>query len=94
MYIGGCIVLFGYGLYEHSPAILIFAAPWLLLAHLFVILYEEPHLRATFGAPYGAYCLLSPSLVAPAVDMSAGTESWSGAGWNRRSPARGGTRAF
>jgi protein-S-isoprenylcysteine O-methyltransferase Ste14 len=57
MYIGGCIVLFGFGLYERSPAILLFALPWLLFAHLFVILYEEPHLRATFGAPYDAYCL-------------------------------------
>ena len=56
MYIGGCIVLLGFGLYEHSPAILLFALPWLLLAHLFVILYEEPHLRSTFGAPYDAYC--------------------------------------
>jgi protein-S-isoprenylcysteine O-methyltransferase Ste14 len=56
MYIGGCIVLFGFGLYEHSPAILFFALPWLLFAHLFVILYEEPHLRATFGAPYDVYC--------------------------------------
>jgi protein-S-isoprenylcysteine O-methyltransferase Ste14 len=56
MYIGGYIVLFGYGLYEHSPAIVLFALPWLLLAHLFVILYEEPHLRSTFGAPYEAYC--------------------------------------
>jgi protein-S-isoprenylcysteine O-methyltransferase Ste14 len=56
MYIGGFIVLFGFGLYERSPAILLFALPWLLFAHLFVILYEEPHLRATFGAPYDAYC--------------------------------------
>lgn len=56
MYIGGFIVLFGFGLYESSPAILLFTLPWLLLAHLFVLLYEEPHLRATFGAPYEAYC--------------------------------------
>jgi protein-S-isoprenylcysteine O-methyltransferase Ste14 len=56
MYIGGFIVLFGFGLYEQSPAILVFTLPWLLLAHLFVILYEEPHLRATFGAPYEEYC--------------------------------------
>jgi len=56
MYIGGFIVLAGFGLYEQSPAILLFSLPWLLLAHLFVILYEEPHLRATFGAPYEAYC--------------------------------------
>jgi protein-S-isoprenylcysteine O-methyltransferase Ste14 len=49
-------VLAGFGLYEQSPAILLFALPWLLLAHLFVILYEEPHLRVTFGTPYEAYC--------------------------------------
>jgi protein-S-isoprenylcysteine O-methyltransferase Ste14 len=56
MYIGGFLVLCGFGLYERSPAILFFALPWLLLAHLFVLLYEEPHLRATFGASYDAYC--------------------------------------
>ena len=56
MYIGGFVVLLGFGLYEQSSAILLFALPWLLLAHLFVILYEEPHLHGTFGAPYDAYC--------------------------------------
>ena len=56
MYTGGFIVLFGFGLYEQSPTILLFTLPWLLFAHLFVILYEEPHLRATFGTPYEAYC--------------------------------------
>jgi len=56
MYIGGFVVLLGFGLYEHSPAILLFAPLWLLLAQLLVIFYEEPHLRATFGAPYDAYC--------------------------------------
>ena len=58
MYIGGFIVLFGFGLYEQSPAILLFTLPWLLFAHLFVILYEEPHLRSTFGATYESYCRL------------------------------------
>src|SRR5260370_31888305 len=47
MYIGGFIVLFGFGLYEQSPAILLFTLPWLLLAQLFVLLYEEPPLRTT-----------------------------------------------
>jgi protein-S-isoprenylcysteine O-methyltransferase Ste14 len=56
MYIGGFTVLLGFGLYEQSPTILVFTLPWLLCAHLFVILYEEPHLRATFGTPYEAYC--------------------------------------
>jgi len=56
MYIGGFIVLVGFGLYEQSPAILFFAPLWLLLAHLLVIFYEEPHLRATFGTTYEDYC--------------------------------------
>jgi protein-S-isoprenylcysteine O-methyltransferase Ste14 len=60
MYIGGFLVLAGFGLYEQSPAILFFALPWLLLAHLFVMLYEEPHLRATFGTPYDTYCRSVP----------------------------------
>jgi protein-S-isoprenylcysteine O-methyltransferase Ste14 len=56
MYIGGFIVLLGFGFYEQSPAILLFTLPWFLSAHLFVILYEERHLRSTFGAPYDVYC--------------------------------------
>jgi protein-S-isoprenylcysteine O-methyltransferase Ste14 len=56
MYIGGCVMLLGFGLYERSPAIVLFALPWILFAHLLIILYEEPHLRATFGAPYETYC--------------------------------------
>ena len=56
MYIGGFIVLLGFGLYEQSPTILLFTLPWLLLFHLFVVAYEEPHLCATFGAEYEAYC--------------------------------------
>jgi protein-S-isoprenylcysteine O-methyltransferase Ste14 len=56
MYVGGFIVLLGFGLYEQSPTILLFTLPWLVLAHSFVVLYEEPHLRATFGTPYDAYC--------------------------------------
>jgi protein-S-isoprenylcysteine O-methyltransferase Ste14 len=56
MYIGGFFALAGFGLYDLSPAILLFALPWLLLAHLFVVFYEEPHLRTKFGSPYEAYC--------------------------------------
>jgi protein-S-isoprenylcysteine O-methyltransferase Ste14 len=56
MYIGSFTVLFGFGLYEQSVAILLFTLPWLLSAHLFVVLYEELHLRSMFGTPYNAYC--------------------------------------
>lgn len=56
MYIGGFIVLLGFGFYEQSAAILLFTLLWFLSAPLFVILYEEPHCRATFGSPYDVYC--------------------------------------
>src|SRR4029077_17640742 len=56
MYIGGFIVLVGFGLYEQSAAIFLFSLPCLLSAHLLVVLYKEPHLRSTFGAPYDMYC--------------------------------------
>jgi protein-S-isoprenylcysteine O-methyltransferase Ste14 len=56
MYLGGFTTLMGFGLYAKSPAILLFTLPFLLCAHLFVVFYEEPHLRATFGETYDAYC--------------------------------------
>jgi protein-S-isoprenylcysteine O-methyltransferase Ste14 len=60
MYIGGWIVLFGFGMYLHSFSILLMSLTALLLAHLFVILYEEPHLRDRFGATYLDYCNSAP----------------------------------
>ncbi len=45
MYIGGFVVLVGLGIYERSPSMLIFCVAWLMLAHLLVILYEEPNLE-------------------------------------------------
>jgi len=56
MYIGGWMVLFGFGLYLHSFSILLMSLAALLLAHLFVILYEETHLRDKFGVTYVDYC--------------------------------------
>ncbi len=60
MYIGGFTVLVGFGFFQRSPAILLFTLPWLFLAHLFVFLYEEPHLRSVFGAAYEAYLRSTP----------------------------------
>ncbi len=56
MYLGGLTALLGFGLYEHSPSIMLFSLPWLFFAHLFVIFYEEPTLRRKFSATYEAYC--------------------------------------
>lgn len=56
MYIGGAAMLAGYGLYAGSPSVLLLAAGMFALAHTFVILYEEPTLRKSFGQTYVDYC--------------------------------------
>jgi protein-S-isoprenylcysteine O-methyltransferase Ste14 len=60
MYIGGALLLAGFALYLGSGAALLFCLPWLLLAHVFVLAYEEPALRKKFGAPYENYCRAVP----------------------------------
>ena len=60
MYIGGAFLLAGFALYLRSGAALIFCLPWLLLAHVFVLAYEEPTLRTKFGAAYETYCRTVP----------------------------------
>ena len=56
MYVGASVMLAGYGLYAGSPAVLLLVAVGLVLAHTFVLLYEEPTLRKTFGQTYVDYC--------------------------------------
>ncbi len=55
MYVGGFSLLLGWALYRHSASVVLLAAGWLLLVHLFVIGYEEPALRRKFGADYLRY---------------------------------------
>ena len=52
MYIGGWIVLAGFGLYEESISILLFSFVWILIFHFFVLLVEEPGLTKRFGDSY------------------------------------------
>ena len=55
MYIGAGAALLGAALYYESAALAIYAAGFLVVMHAFVVLYEEPALRRTFGADYEAY---------------------------------------
>jgi protein-S-isoprenylcysteine O-methyltransferase Ste14 len=55
MYLGAALALVGSALFYRSGALLAYAAAFLLLVHLFVIAYEEPTLRRTFGKDYEAY---------------------------------------
>jgi protein-S-isoprenylcysteine O-methyltransferase Ste14 len=56
MYIGGWLVLAGFGLLQRSASILLLSLGMLVAAHLFVVLVEEPGLRDRFGESYEAYC--------------------------------------
>ena len=55
MYIGVALVIAGQAWLFHSSHIAIYAACMLLLAHLFVLVYEEPTLRREFGEEYERY---------------------------------------
>ena len=56
MYIGAGLALGGASLFYQSLPLLGYAAAFLLVTHLFVVLYEEPTLKRTFGADYETYC--------------------------------------
>ena len=56
MYIGAALALAGAALFYQTIALGVFVAAFLLIAHLFVIVYEEPTLGLMFGEEYEAYC--------------------------------------
>lgn len=55
MYIGGFILLAGFGTYHHSVSILILLVVLMFLFHLFVVWLEEPTLSKQFGKSYMDY---------------------------------------
>jgi protein-S-isoprenylcysteine O-methyltransferase Ste14 len=60
MYVAVTSLIFGQGLLLGNTHLLVYAVlPW-LAAHLFVIAYEEPTLRRSFGGEYEIYCAHVP----------------------------------
>ena len=55
MYIGAALALAGAALFYESKPLLAYFCVFLLMCHLFVIVYEEPALRRTFGTDYEEY---------------------------------------
>jgi len=55
MYLGAATALAGAACFYRSAALGVYAACFLLVVHAFVLWYEEPTLRATFGAEYERY---------------------------------------
>jgi protein-S-isoprenylcysteine O-methyltransferase Ste14 len=56
MYIGAGLALTGAALFYESLALLAYTGLFFVATHLFVVWYEEPTLRQTFGQEYEAYC--------------------------------------
>lgn len=56
MYIGAGLALAGAALFYESLLLLGYAVLFFLVTHLFVVRYEEPTLRRTFGHEYDEYC--------------------------------------
>jgi protein-S-isoprenylcysteine O-methyltransferase Ste14 len=55
MYIGAGLALGGAALFYESLSLLGYMVVFFLVAHLFVVWYEEPTLRRTFGQDYDTY---------------------------------------
>ena len=56
MYCGILLLVGGWSCFFGSWGILLYACALGLAFHLFVVLYEEPHLRRQFGESYERYC--------------------------------------
>lgn len=56
MYIGAGLALAGAAIFYESVLLLGYAGIFFLATHLFVVSYEEPALRRTFGQHYEGYC--------------------------------------
>jgi protein-S-isoprenylcysteine O-methyltransferase Ste14 len=55
MYVGAGAALVGAALFYQSAALVAFAAGFMVAAHIFVVMVEEPMLERTFGARYADY---------------------------------------
>lgn len=56
MYLGAVTTLAGAALFYQSPALLVYCAFFIIAVAVFVVGYEEPTLRRTFGVDYERYC--------------------------------------
>ncbi len=56
MYLGVLGVIFGWSLLFSALPLAIYGLCVATFFHLFVVLYEEPHLKRMFGPSYEEYC--------------------------------------
>ncbi len=56
MYLAVVSIVIGQGLLLGSTRVLVYGTLLWLAFHVFVVAYEEPKLRSSFGADYEAFC--------------------------------------
>ena len=56
MYLGAGLALTGAALFYQSTQLLAYAGAFLVITHMFVMLYEEPTLQGIFDGDYEVYC--------------------------------------
>jgi len=60
MYVSVILIIFGQGLFFGDVRLIVYGLFLWLITHLFVVVYEEPTLRKSFGAEYERYCASVP----------------------------------
>ncbi|HTV57768.1 MAG TPA: isoprenylcysteine carboxylmethyltransferase family protein [Verrucomicrobiae bacterium] len=73
MYVAVVSLILGQGLFFGSERLVAYGCVVWLAMHMFVVLYEEPKLRRTFGEEYEAFCVQVPRWV---PRLSALREAW------------------
>jgi protein-S-isoprenylcysteine O-methyltransferase Ste14 len=56
MYVGVLTFILGWALMFRAPVLIVYALVIGVWFHLFILFYEEPHLRREFGSGYDEYC--------------------------------------
>ena len=60
MYVAVTAIILGQALVFASPTLAAYGAVIWLAFHIFIVMYEEPTLRVTYGDQYAAYCAAAP----------------------------------
>jgi protein-S-isoprenylcysteine O-methyltransferase Ste14 len=60
MYVGVLLLVCGEAIVFESARLCVYAALLFLVFHTFIVYYEEPTLRRTFGSSYEQYCTMVP----------------------------------
>ena len=73
MYLAVVSIVLGEGMVLGDVSVLAYGAIVWLLSHLFVLAYEEPTLRKTFGPQYDAFCANVPRWIPRLTQWNDGT---------------------